>query len=226
LVHDAFLHDPRAAFVKFDILADPAPNFDSSRPAPQLLAADACRHDYALKIDRLESPPRDYRPAAGDKFGADALCRKCRTHLQLSFQYPHDATQPCPSADYPLHHFVLFSVDPLSKYDFVCSAPSCNATAQITYASPVIADSDIDLLTNPEYLRKRYHDAVTRDPTRTGFMLGTPVSTLWKLRRYLRDSHKPDSVGKKIPVENKRFLESFGSDCSEIFKRLGFTWIV
>ncbi|KAF2155379.1 cysteine proteinase [Myriangium duriaei CBS 260.36] len=228
LVHDALLLDPIATIDTnhgFDLLADPAANFDGSRPLPQALPRSACSHEYALKASRTHTPPKDYRPSAGDTFEAHAVCRKCRLHTSIRMTYPSDALQPCPNADFPLHHFILSKESAESSYVFRCSSHNCRAVTTFTYHPPVIHISDLDLLTNPTFLSKRYHDAVAKDTTRTGFILSTRVSTLWKLRRYIRDSLKPDSAGKKIPVENKRFLESFGSDCDELFRRLGFVYI-
>lgn len=153
------------------------------------------------------------------------MCKKCRHYLHVNLSYPHNGSRLCPNVDYPLHHFILQKASRGSTYAFECSSQECGASAVFSYQPPCISPSDLELLTHPTYLKRRYEAAVQKDTSRSGFVLGTPVSTLWKLRRYIRDSFKPDSAGKKIPAENKRFLESFGSDCDELFRRLGFNYV-
>lgn len=84
----------------------------------------------------------------------------------------------------------------------------------------------MDLLSNPAVLKRRYETAVQVDPARTGFHTITAVQALYRFRRYVRDSLRGDSKGRKIPRNNKRFMEAFGSDCDEVFTRLGFKYAV
>ena len=155
-----------------------------------------------------------------------AVCRKCRIHLELVIAYDPYSQRPCPNIDYPLHLFVYKGVLGPAEFAFDCSSPDCGARLRVHYTEPEISDADLELLIHSDNLKRRYELAVGRDATRHGFLLATPVQTLWKLRRYIRDSLKPDSAGKKIPKANKRFLESFGDDCAELLTRLGFKYLV
>jgi len=113
-----------------------------------------------------------------------------------------------------------------ADYEFKCTAPDCGASLAVEYTPPVVSEDDLELLTNVDSLQRRYEAAVARDSTRAGIKLASPATTLWKLRRYIRDALKPDSAGKKIPAINKRFLESFGDECNDLFARLGFKYVV
>jgi len=113
----------------------------------------------------------------------------------------------------------------MQRYVFVCTSVDCSTYLTIQYQNSTISIHDIELLTNTERLRQRYETAITKEAGRAGFVYPTPVATLWKLRRYIQDSitTAADGSRKRIPVENKRFLESFGEhDCDELFARLGF----
>jgi len=144
----------------------------------------------------------------------------------LEINYGNRSTRPCPNPDFPLHHFAFRQSKPPANHEFECTAPECGAYLNIEYTAPVISDEDLELLTNEDSLKRRYEAAVARDSTRAGLRLASPATTLWKLRRYIRDALKPDSAGKKIPAINKRFLESFGDECNELFARLGFRYVV
>lgn len=145
--------------------------------------------------------------------------------MTIEIAYGNGATRPCPNPDFPLHHFACSQTDP-DDYKFICTAPECRAGLSIVYNPPVVSDDDLELLTNVDALQRRYEAAVARDSTRAGIKLASPATTLWKLRRYIRDALKPENAGKKIPAINKRFLESFGDDCNDLFARLGFKYVV
>lgn len=145
--------------------------------------------------------------------------------MTVEITYGDGATRPCPNPDFPLHHFAVGQTEP-ANYNFICTAPECRAGLKVVYTPSVISEDDLELLTNVEALQRRYEAAVARDSTRAGIKLSSPATTLWKLRRYIRDALKPDSAGKKIPAINKRFLESFGDECNDLFTRLGFKYVV
>ncbi|KAF2220002.1 hypothetical protein BDZ85DRAFT_205147 [Elsinoe ampelina] len=222
LLHDAVLLDVHHSTRYFDILADPAPQYLNGKDYPAARPAQACDHNYALNLSRTKLPGTDYRPAAGDAFWVQAVCRKCRGHIHIDLKYSPTGRRPCPNNDYPLHHFVRQHAATGSEYTFLCSSPDCGAVVNLKYLQRLVTDEDVDLITNPKFLRKRYDDAIEKHGAHRGFILATEVSTLWKLRRYVRDSLKPDGIEKRVPLENKRYLESFAADCDEIFERLGF----
>jgi len=146
--------------------------------------------------------------------------------MTLEINYGDHSTRPCPNPDFPLHHFAFRQTKIPANHEFQCTAPECGVYLNVEYTAPVISDEDLELLTNEESLKRRYEAAVARDATRAGLRLASPATTLWKLRRYIRDALKPDSAGKKIPAINKRFLESFGDECNELLTRLGFRFVV
>ncbi|PSK53951.1 Translation initiation factor IF-2 [Elsinoe australis] len=222
LLHDALLLDIQHPLKNFDILADAARPFNKNSNHPLARSEDACEHHYALNLSRTKIPPKDYRPAPGDHFWVEAVCRRDRTHIHIDLKYNPSGRRPCPNNDFPLHHFVRLRASPGSDYTFQCSSPDCGAIVNFKYYHKVISDSDVDILTNPDFLRKRYDEAVAKHGVHRGFVPATEVSTLWKLRRYVRDSLKPDGIEKKVPLENKRYLESFATDCDDVFLRLGF----
>ncbi|KAF4556212.1 Ubiquitin carboxyl-terminal hydrolase-like protein 8 [Elsinoe fawcettii] len=222
LLHDATLLDVHHASRYFDILSDPAPFHYPGKDHAPARPAQACDHNYALNLSRTKVPVKDYRPAAGDEFWLQAVCRKCRAHIHIDLKYSASGRRPCPNHDYPLHHFIRQRASTGVEYAFQCSSPDCGAVVNFRYSPRHISDEDIDLIADPTRLRKRYDAAIEQHGIHRGFILPTEVSTLWKLRRYVRDSLKPDGIDKRVPLENKRYLESFANDCDEIFERLGF----
>ena len=227
LLHDASLFDANYAVDNFNILTDcPPPSAQASSSQPRLLSKQACRHDFATNHYHSNLPPQDYRPRQGDTWEARAVCRKCRIHLEVEADYRDAGPQLCPNATFPLHHLVLKEVTLGQEHLFQCSSASCYAQVRIRYVTPVISQADVDLLSDPATLKRRYEAAVSNNHSRSGFQLPSPVDALWRIRRYLRDSLKPEGAGKKIPSNNKRFLEAFADDCNELLKRLGFVLTV
>jgi len=226
LLYDAIRFDPCKTIKDYNVLTDsPIPGDLHASPDEQV-HHKACRHDFCTNLLQSNLPPQDSRAEKAAEYELLALCRKCRIHLDLGINYNAYGERPCPNSDYPLHHFVYKGVLGPTDFAFDCSSPGCGATLRFQYSQPEITDADIELLVDPDKVRRRYDQAVGRDSTRHGFLLATPVQTLWKLRRYIRDALKPDGVGKKIPKANKRFLESFGEDCADLLTRLGFKYIV
>ncbi|PNS21297.1 Translation initiation factor IF-2 [Sphaceloma murrayae] len=222
LLHDATLLDVQNPLKYIDILADAPPHFIKTGSYPIIRNDKACAHSYALNWARTKVPPEDYRSTAGDLFWIEAVCRRCRSHIHLDLKYSSSGRRPCPNNDYPLHHFIRQKAIPNVEYIFQCSSPDCGAILTLKYYPKVISDIDLDLLTNPNLLRRRYDEGIAKHGPLRGLLLATGLATLWKLRRYIRDSLMPGGAEKKVPLENKRFLESFGTDCDELLSRLGF----
>jgi ubiquitin carboxyl-terminal hydrolase 25/28 len=90
-------------------------------------------------------------------------------------------------------------------------------------------DHEIQLLRNPELLKRRYDALLQDDPERDGIKLATPMDALSRLRRYIKDSLLPQHSKRQIPANNKRFQEAYGvngEDCGELLERLGFKYAV
>ena len=225
-MYDTVRFDPVHVANNFNVLTD------ALRPGQLFIGRtepihhNACRHELATNALQSNLPPQDYQAERGVEYEVQALCRKCRIHLDVGISYNSFGSKPCPNGDYPLHHFLYKTELGPVGFGFDCSSPDCGASLRVHYTQPVISETDLELLTNEEHAKRRYEHAVSRDAARHGFLLATPVQTLWKLRRYIRDSLKPDSAGKKIPTANKRFLESFGDDCGDLLTKIGFRYIV
>lgn len=193
--------------------------------------ADACRHDYSTKIHQSSLPPPDSRPDEKTFYKIATTCKRCRIHLDVSINYTH-STDCCPNAVYPLHHFQrLQSQDQLHqsylRYAWQCSSPTCRAFLTVTYKPPRISSEYINLLTNTALLKQRYTDIVEDDPHREGIKQATPVDTLSRLRKYIKDALNPAHSKRIFPANNKRFMEAFGlhgRDCSILLKELGFKY--
>ena len=85
------------------------------------------------------------------------------------------------------------------------------------------------LLTNPELVHKRADDAFAFQPKRLeGMAHPLPITVLDNLRLYLLNAlHHPER-SKSIPINNKRFMLSFGVDgapCKDLLEFLGFTYM-
>ena len=116
------------------------------------------------------------------------------------------------------------------RYAWQCSVEECRATLLILFRRPRLTDrDDIALLTNPELLKRRYDALVEDDPNREGIRLATPMDSLQRLRKYIKDSLSPDHNKRQFPANNKRFQEAFGlngQDCSKLLERFGFKYAV
>jgi ubiquitin carboxyl-terminal hydrolase 25/28 len=109
---------------------------------------------------------------------------------------------------------------------FKCSSHDCSAKLVFSYKYQIVSPRDLELLCNPATLKRRYEDAVRADPTREGLSEVSPVAALVRFRRYIKDSLRPEHKGRRIPTQNKRFMEAFGSDCDQLLAKLGFQYSV
>lgn len=226
MLNDLYRFDPRAIIKQYNVLTDPAPPYESTGPQPNLLANNRCQHDLVTKLSQCKLPAQDSRPKVGDAYKVAAVCRRCRTHISLDLEYGFDGRNLCPNAAYPLHHFVNKPSSTQLAYLFQCSSSECAADLRITYSAAVVTPRDQTLISDRAKLQKRSEAARNNDPERGGWKIATPVDGLWRLRRYIQDSLKPENAGKKIPVNNKRFLEAYGRECDDVFTNLGFKFAV
>ncbi|TKA52384.1 hypothetical protein B0A55_13194, partial [Friedmanniomyces simplex] len=229
LCEDFLNFDPYRAVRNANLLADHSPPVGEGQYLSYKIGS--CRHEYTTKHTQSVLPPLDFRPDGTTRHKLAAVCKKCRLHAAVSIDYRR-ATSPCPNNEYPLHHFQrLPEEDGTSQtqifYAWQCSAPQCQAHLQIAYRQPKLSDTDRDLLTNTERLKRRYEAAVREDPARDGIRQATPMEALSRLRRYIKDSLDPAHNRRAFPAGNKRFMEAFGvqgHDCLELLQRLGFKY--
>jgi len=114
LLQDLFDHDPR-------------------RPT-QNEPADRCLHAYKTNPLLSYIPVLDERPGPGTQWSITCTCSLCRSHLDLAVAFT-DGQQPCPNADYPLHHFEHLHDSPATQPHgvlpdgeaYVCTASGCRA---------------------------------------------------------------------------------------------------
>ena len=229
LYQDFLVFDPVRG--KPNVLADITPHHgDGPQLAPPI---GSCRHDYITKASQSVLPPLDLRPDGNTTYKAAVVCKKCRIHADIWLDHSNAKT-PCPTSDYPLHHFQRKeSHDKVTteriRYAWQCSSVECRASLFILFRKPRISDGEKDLLTNPELLKRRYNALVQNDPNREGMKEATQMDSLARLRRYIKDSLDPKRDRRSFPANNKRFQEAFGingQDCRELLDRLGFKYAV
>lgn len=197
---------------------------------PQLTPVEhGCRHEYRTKYSQSVLPPLDLRPDGGTQYKVAVVCKKCRIHADIHIHFAA-ATNPCPNSLYALHHFQRLPGEDTSSHDriryaWLCSAPECGAHLRITFRMPRFSPQHKDLVTDTELLKRRYEAVVQDDPSREGVRQATPMESLSRLRKYIRDSLDPNHTKRTFPANNKRFMEAFGiygRDCAELLKEFGF----
>jgi ubiquitin carboxyl-terminal hydrolase 25/28 len=187
------------------------------------------------KTSQSVPPPLDLRPPPDGTpiYKLAVVCKKCRIHA-IIFLDSSDASNPCPTSEHPLHHFQrakrydITTTDRI-QYAWQCSVADCRTSLFIIYRKSRLDEDDIQLLSNPELLKRRYNALVQDDPERDGIKLATPMDALSRLRRYIKDSLVPEHAKRQIPANNKRFQEAYGmngEDCAELLKNLGFEYAV
>ena len=178
-------------------------------------------------------PPLDLRPTGDSLYKLAVVCQKCRIHADIQINHS-DSENPCPASSHPLHHFqTVPSLELITpkrvRYVWRCSVAECHANLFIHFRLPRLSDSELDLLVNPELLKKRYDDLIQEDPKREGIRLATQTDALQRLRKYVNDSLNPNHTKRQFPSHNKRFQEAFGIDGRDshgLLERLGFKYDV
>jgi len=228
LYADFLQFDPQKNFTGNILSEHPPPIGEGSQPAPH---RDACRHEYTTKPVQSVLPPLDQRPNGSSQYKLAVVCKKCRIHADICVDH-QQATDPCPNPECPLHHFQRAEeLDETGqkhlRYGWQCSSASCRALLTITFKKERISNSDRLQLVDTSKLKQRYEDIMQQDVTREGVKQATPMDTLQRLRRYLRDALNVDHEKRRFPANNKRFMEAFGvegKDCRELLEGLGFEY--
>jgi ubiquitin carboxyl-terminal hydrolase 25 len=206
------------------------PHGDGPQLAPQI---GSCRHEYVTKASQSVAPPLDLRDDGSTIYKIAAVCKKCRIHTEVHVDHSN-ASNPCPASEHPLHHFQRAKAydnksEERIQFAWRCSVAQCRATLCIVYRKARWDEEDIQLLSNPERLKRRYEALIQDDPNREGIKLATQMDAFSRLRRYVKDSLVPSHTKRQIPANNKRFQEAYGingEDCAEILNWLGFRLVV
>lgn len=230
LYQDFLVFDPINTTTGNVLTHHPPPVGDGQPLAPHL---SSCKHDYTTKNSQSRQPPLDVKPGATTQYCLAVVCKKCRIHAAIHLSYL-GSMDVCPNEDWPLHTFQRLAskdiiLDTRISFAWNCVAPQCQAELRIEYRQPRLDFEEVDLLTNPERLKKRYETVLMRDPAREGLRQATPVETLMRLRKYIHDSLSLTHTKRSFPANNKRFMESFGwmgEDCKALLERLGFSHAV
>ena len=170
-----------------------------------------------------------------------AVCRRCRTHIQLTVDYTtKDDIAPCPIAEHPLHHLVHSprreeiarkeesahnSNRKGQTYAFECTSRTCSATIFIHLQPPRLSPDMVYVLTDQAMLRKRTEAALEKGQGRfEGVKHPSSLEVMSGLRKYLQNAWVSKD-GKPIRLDNKRFMLRFGpngEECKELLEFIGF----
>ncbi len=227
LAQDFLSFDPRNG--RPNILVDsPPPSGEGVQIAAPL---GSCKHEYTTKNEQSVPPPIDLRPDGSTRHRLALICKRCRTHADIVVDASR-AVNACPSSDHPLHHFQPVPSSRVEEpgrlaYAWCCSIAECSTTVTVVYRAPRLDDDQLDHLSNPQNLKRRYQAAVQEDPGRDGINEATPMIAYNRLATYISNACKPDRSRTSIPDNNKRFIEIFGvrgEECHDLLERLGFKY--
>lgn len=243
LLQDLLTYDPRhESLAGRNLLTSPPPHHDPRAAPVPAVPYRNCRHDVQLKEEQSALPQRGIDPHHSSIYKVAVYCRKCRWHFDVWVDFRDDGLQnlPCAKAnpDFPLHHFIYSGEDDQSRfeslgghnkprsYTFYCSAPKCPVALRIRISPPRLTDNDITLLTDPANLRRRWERAREINGDRADADMAQSIDAPNYLNTYLHDSFNPQKGKTRIPLLNRKFLKTFGKDCDDILKKLGFTFAV
>ncbi|KAI4274420.1 MAG: hypothetical protein LQ337_003955 [Flavoplaca oasis] len=169
--------------------------------------------------------------------------------IPLSIDFPSGGASPCPSEEFPLHHFVYRAeesdpriksavsakIDPYADWEellsFQCSTIECSAKLRMQMRSPHLRPEWIDLLTNKDLIKLRAKKAMSEDPARfEGHAVPLPSEVLSNLRTYILNALR-EVDRRTISAHNKRWLLCLGDACAELLRYIGFVreddaWLV
>lgn len=240
LLQNLLTHDPRhEKTAARNLLTSPPPQHNPKNPPSRAVPSKNCRHDLQIKNEQSALPQQDVPPDSTTLYKIATYCRKCLWHWDLIVDFRHDGTRsyPCERsyAEYPLHHFLFFGEEDADRadslgghtkprtYQFRCSAPKCPVVLRIRISPPRLTDRDISLLTDKGNLRRRWERSKQLYGDRADPDMARPIDATDFLNTYLHDSLNPQAGKKRIPLMNRKFLKTFGMDCDDILKKLGFS---
>ncbi|KAF2466740.1 cysteine proteinase [Lindgomyces ingoldianus] len=239
LLQDLLTYDPRhEERAGRNLLTTSPPPFDPDDDPVVAVPFRNCRHIFMAKNEQSVLPKAGEDPCHETVYRIASFCQQCRWHLDLMVDFRDNGskTSPCrsSSADFPIHHFIYEQEDTSQRdpfgrqnvprsYRFHCSAPTCPVEVRIRLLPPRFSDQHITLLTNRMHLRKRWEAARQISGDRADAHMARSVDALDFLSTYLQDSLSPQKGKARIPLLNRKFLKTFGRDCDDILKGLGFT---
>ncbi|KAF2657809.1 cysteine proteinase [Lophiostoma macrostomum CBS 122681] len=239
LIQDLLTYDPRyEERAGRNLLTSPPPHHDPDARPVAAVPIRNCRHDLKIKPEQSASAPKD-GPEPNASYKVATYCQKCRWHIDIIVDYRdnNNKNMPCGKAtqDYVLHHFVFVHEviqtlhlmghpSPERTYNFQCSAPRCPVELRIRMHPPRFSEHELELLTNKAILRKRLDTAKQLVGDRADGHMARSVDALDYLGTYLNDSLNPQKGKSRIPVLNRKFVRTFGKDCDNILKNLGFSF--
>jgi ubiquitin carboxyl-terminal hydrolase 25/28 len=242
LLEDVNLYDfQRPSPSRVNILGDPPLPWAREFTVSALLPAGSCLHVFCTKINQSQLPALDSVPGPSSVYKVAGVCRKCRTHIQLTVDYTaKESIAPCPNEAHPLHHLVYspWREDVARKeersrntgrkgesYAFECTSPTCSATVFIKLEPPRLSPDMVHALTDQALLKARTEAAFKVGQGRLeGFKYPSSVEVMSDLRKYLQNSWTRDT--RQIRLDNKRFMVRFGpdgEDCKDLLEFMGFT---
>jgi ubiquitin carboxyl-terminal hydrolase 25 len=225
LLADIRTYDARQR-LNYNPFTDPPPGFASGDISSDHEASSLdCHHNLTL-ISSQTLLNSDRRSNTVNR--VSAICQKCVWHLDLTIDYNPclaSGRSSCPTAGFPLHHFVLDGApqkpgDGREAYHFKCTV--CRSRLDFCFRPPRLTPRYYALLTDPKALRARFQAAEYADGDRPGLEPQTGMKVLEALATYLRDSLGPVGKSRRIPMHNKRFKLSFGQECDTLLLWLGF----
>jgi ubiquitin carboxyl-terminal hydrolase 25 len=234
------LHPPAAPV---NLLRDPPLTENGIPELAHILPADTCKHEFCVKDRQSDPPALDARPDEKSIWKLSLICRHCRLHVELRVDYSiRWEPGPCPNHFNPLHHFVHSPWredlarnqwraqnpgSPDEIYTFECSSQTCSATVFVRLSSPIFGSEAVRTLTDEGLLSQRTTEAFKRWPAALeGVARPSVFDVIFDLRKYLRNTWDSSMDGKRIGLDNKRFVVRFGPEglpCKDVLETARFT---
>ena len=240
LLQDLLLYDPcHPPASGYNILAQLPIPFEKARQLPAIRGKGSCEHRLVLKPNQCLLPELDTRPDSSTVYQVAAHCLECRCHVNVLVDYRGDGAglMPCPTQDFPLHHFLPTSQsngrleDPegakenswLETHQLQCSSPTCCAFVTVQVRPPRLTPEWVTLLSDKNAIKERAETAMAEDPVRfEGHAPPPPVQVLVNLRIYIANAMK-DPESRRILGNNKKWMLCLGDSCADLLEYLGFT---
>lgn len=240
LLHNLIHYDPRREHLAGrNILTSSPPHFDPRVEPRSAVPPGSCMHKFLEKHEQTSRTLSGGDDSPLPMVKIASYCSECRWHFDVVVDYREDGhkNRACGKSrkDWPLHHFVLIGPDQQDEdpvvgrhlgrrnFTFRCSAPQCPVTLHVGVRPPIFTKNDIHLLTDPAVLRHRWETAKRIAGERADNSMARSIDALDFLCTYLQDSLNPQKGKTQIPLLNRKFLKTFGTDCNDILTRLHFT---
>lgn len=244
LIQDLLSYDPRFLLERsFNPLTNVHFHDEGGKDANPPLPSRNCQHEWSIKRNQSVLPDDNlYSPNILVQWKVACCCPRCRSHLDVLIEIGSKKVPfiPCPSPDFPLHHFVhepehseprnrrmpAAPVDGFEWIDFQrfrCSSEFCLAKLTIRFKPARLIPAWVDQLTDSRIIRARAEKAIYAEPQKFEGM-APPVSAniLDALLTYIKNAMYEPIRSKTIQGNNKRWLISFGEPCATMLEYLGF----